>query len=143
MLLMPRSLRQKLEAHAREGYPSEVCGFLLGVEREVREVQRATNLRAGSTRDRYEVDPRETLQADRYARENNLDILGFYHSHPNHPAVPSAHDAERAWPVYSYLILATAADRVEDMRSWRLDGGRMVEEPLQVTREGRRGDGDG
>lgn len=132
MLQLRRSLRPRLEAHALEGYPSEVCGFLLGVGREVQEVRPATNLRAGSTRDRYEVDPRDTLEADRYAREHGLEILGFYHSHPGHPAVPSAFDAERAWEVYSYLILATAADRVGDLRAWRLNGGRMEEEPLQL-----------
>ncbi len=142
MLRLPRSLRPRLEAHALEGYPSEVCGFLLGMGRQVREVRPATNLRADRGRDRYEVDPRDTLRADRYARERGLEILGFYHSHPDHPAVPSAFDAERAWPVYSYLILATSPDGVEDVRAWRLNGERMEEEALRFTEEGE-GEEDG
>ncbi|MEE9237888.1 MAG: M67 family metallopeptidase [Thermoplasmata archaeon] len=135
MLELPEALFRKLEAHALEGYPSEVCGFLLGVDGEVRrvhEVRPGTNLLADSTNDRYLIDPGDTLRADREARQNGFEILGFYHSHPNHPAAPSIHDVERAWPWYSYLILSSTPGGVQAVRAWRQEGEEMVEEPLHI-----------
>lgn len=134
MLELPEDLEEELEAHALQGYPAEVCGLLLGVDGEVRRVtaaRRATNLRADTTRDRYEIDPRDIVDGDREARESGLAILGFYHSHPDHPAAPSRYDAERAWPWYSYVILATTLDGVQTTTSWRREGEEMVEEPLR------------
>ncbi len=134
---IPEALFKELEVHALEGHPAEVCGFLLGLDGEVRQVlrvKRGDNLLAGSTNDRYLVDPKDTLEADREARLEGLDILGFYHSHPDHPAAPSSYDRERAWPWYSYLILATTAHRVQDAKAWRLEGDEMKEEPLKLMR---------
>lgn len=135
MLEIPDTLFRKMEAHALEGYPSEVCGFLLGVDgeaRQVREVRRASNVLADSTRDRYLIDPRDTLKVDRETRQRGLQIVGFYHSHPDHPASPSGYDVERAWPWYTYLILATTSRGVREARAWRLEGEKMVEEPLKL-----------
>ncbi|MFQ5838444.1 MAG: Mov34/MPN/PAD-1 family protein [Thermoplasmata archaeon] len=137
MLEIPETLFLKVEVHALEGYPSEVCGFLLGVDGEVRriqEVRRAVNLLADSTNDRYLIDPRDTLRVDRDARRNGFEILGFYHSHPDHRAVPSSYDVERAWPWYSYLILATTSRGMQSARAWRLDGDEMAEESLKLIR---------
>ncbi len=136
MLEISGALMRKLEAHALEGYPSEVCGFLLGTDGDVRRVQGVrpgANLLAESTYDRYLIDPKDTLRADGDARERGLEILGFYHSHPDHPAAPSVYDVERAWPWYSYLILATSSGGVHAVRAWRLRDEEMAEEPLTVT----------
>ncbi|MFQ5918695.1 MAG: Mov34/MPN/PAD-1 family protein [Thermoplasmata archaeon] len=134
MLEVPESLLEELRRHAREGYPSEVCGLLLGLDGEVRQVtatRRATNLRAGTTRDRYEIDPQDIVDGDRDARGRDLEILGFYHSHPDHPAAPSQYDADRAWPWYSYVILATSAEGPGEATAWRRAETGMVEEPLR------------
>ncbi len=142
MLEIPDPLLRRLEAHAVEGYPSEVCGLLVGTDGEVRvvsEVKRGVNLLGDSTTDRYIIDPRDILRTDREAREMGLEVLGFYHSHPNHPAAPSAYDVERAWPWYSYLILATTPQGVQAARAWRHEGDGMAEETIQITRDEKEG----
>ena len=144
MLELPKDLFDELREHALEGYPSEVCGLLLGHDGEVRRIaatRRATNLRAGTTRDRYEIDPQDIVDGDREARERDLEILGFYHSHPDHPAAPSRYDADRAWPWYSYVILATTAEEAGPATAWRLEGAGMEEESLRFIRpeKGRKG----
>ncbi|MEE8198708.1 MAG: M67 family metallopeptidase [Thermoplasmata archaeon] len=134
MLELPENLLQELRLHAREGYPSEVCGLLLGLDGEVRRItatRRATNLRAATTRDRYEINPQDIVDGDREARERDLAIVGFYHSHPDHPAAPSHYDAERAWPWYSYVILATSAEGNGTTTAWRREETGMVEESLR------------
>jgi proteasome lid subunit RPN8/RPN11 len=70
---------------------------------------------------RYWIDPEMMLKVQRDARDRNLVIVGVYHSHPDHPAMPSECDLRLAWPVYSYVIVSTRADQVLDFRSWRLD----------------------
>ncbi len=134
MLELPENLLEELRLHAREGYPSEVCGLLLGLDGEVRRItatRRATNLRAATTRDRYEINPQDIVDGDREARERDLVIVGFYHSHPDHPAAPSQYDTERAWPWYSYVILATSAKGNGTATAWRRKETGMVEEPLR------------
>lgn len=134
-LEISEALLDEISSHAVEGYPAEACGFLLGVEgepRQVRQVRRGANLLADSTRDRYLIDPTDTLKAEKEAQESGMEVLGFYHSHPDHPAVPSSHDRERAWPWYSYLIVATTIDGVQAVRSWRLQEEGMVEDPLRL-----------
>ncbi|MFQ5986057.1 MAG: Mov34/MPN/PAD-1 family protein [Thermoplasmata archaeon] len=139
MLELPKTLLQELHRHAREGYPSEVCGLLLGLDGEVRRVtstRRATNLRADTTRDRYEIDPQDIVDGDRDARDQGLVLIGFYHSHPDHPAAPSLYDTERAWPWYSYLIVATRAEEEGEATAWRRGEEGMVEESLRfISRE--------
>ncbi|MFQ6012388.1 MAG: Mov34/MPN/PAD-1 family protein [Thermoplasmata archaeon] len=142
MIELPVTMLKDLRQHALQGYPSEVCGLLLGLDGEVRRViaiRRATNLRAAATRDRYEIDPQVIVDGDREARDRGLAILGFYHSHPDHPAAPSRHDTERAWPWYTYLILATTAEGVEEATAWRRDEEGMVEEPLRFISRGKVG----
>ncbi len=137
-LELSEDLFDRIASHAVEGYPAEVCGFLLGEEgeaRRVRRVKRGTNLLAGNARDRYLIDPQDTLEAEKEARESGMEVLGFYHSHPDHPAVPSSHDRERAWPWYSYLIVATTPDGVQAARSWRFQDERMVEDPVRLTQQ--------
>jgi proteasome lid subunit RPN8/RPN11 len=130
-LRLPRTLRATLRGWARAGYPDETCGLLIGEsnskEPAVREVRRATNLEGSRAADRYVLDPVAFLDADRDAREAGLEVLGFWHSHPDSPAVPSETDRARAWVGYAYVIVSVDADRSSDVRVWSLDKGTFQE----------------
>lgn len=114
-----------IEDHARATYPEECCGLLLGTPGEpkkVLEVRRAKNVVEANREQRFVIDPREVLAADREASRVGREILGFYHSHPDHPAAPSDFDLSRAaWPGYSYVILSIVDRNPRDMTSWILD----------------------
>ena len=134
-----------IHAHLARAYPEEGCGVLLGrdegARRIVEEVRVFENRREDSRGNRYLIAPEQLLEAERDARAAGRDVLGFYHSHPDHPALPSAFDLEHAWPYYSYLIVSVQAGRVEDTRSWRLvaDRSRFEPETLELDRAGTRG----
>lgn len=137
-LLVPRPLTARLARHAVEGYPHEVCGLLLGratrATTELVGVTRARN-RAdpGRLRDRYVLEPEDFLHADREARANGLDVVGVWHTHPDHPARPSETDRAAAWPEFSYLILSVARGVVADVTSWRLIDDRFAPQPIEET----------
>ena len=134
MLHLPQTLGESLNAFVRQGYPRETCGLLLGVRRGdehvVTQVRRARNLNVERAEDRYELDPDDFLAADREARAAGLDIVGIWHSHPDHPARPSATDRDGAWPGWSYLIVSVGREGVGEIRSWRLNGGDFEEEKI-------------
>jgi proteasome lid subunit RPN8/RPN11 len=135
-------------------YPNECCGILLGkakgVEKEVHEVVPLKNLRLDSARaqellplespgreserNRFLIDPLEQLRVEKSARARNLDVLGYYHSHPDHPARPSEYDREHAWPWYSYIIVSVQKGEPKDMTSWVLsdDRSRFDSEAMEV-----------
>ena len=121
---------------AGSGFPDEVCGFLYGKENEdgtrtVREAKEVINSKAGDKRRRFEISPRDYMQAERYAADQDLDLLGVYHSHPNHPAIPSEHDRIAAQPFFSYVIVSVRDGIIDHTRSWRLnDASQFDEEPL-------------
>jgi proteasome lid subunit RPN8/RPN11 len=135
VLLLSSAVRRDLEAWALAGHPHETCGLLLGRTRgdrvEVARALRARNLDRERARDRYELDPRDFLAADRDARESGDEIVGIWHSHPDHPAEPSETDRLAAWEGWSYLIVAVTRERVTDVRSWRLSRERFAEESIQ------------
>jgi len=122
--------RDEMRRHAEEAYPHECCGFLVGVNGEkgktIRSIRRAANTRDDSPQNRYLIDPLEFLKAERQARADGLDIIGIYHSHPDHPARPSEFDREHAWPYYSYIIFSVERGNVVDARSWLLDESRAA-----------------
>lgn len=131
-LHLPASVRAELETLAAPSYPVEGCGVLVGSfgERvEVVRVIRGRNLVIDRAHDRYELDPGDIVAAERAARADGLDIVGFWHTHPDHPARPSRFDTERAWPDYVYVICSTTAAGVADLRAWQLDapGGEFAE----------------
>ncbi|PZO40399.1 MAG: metal-dependent protease of the PAD1/JAB1 superfamily [Shackletoniella antarctica] len=83
--------------------------------------------------DRYYIDPADLLRVQKSARDRGLEIVGIYHSHPDHPAVPSECDRALAWPVYSYVIVSVVQGRVVDLKSWRLDDQhRFQSEPVKM-----------
>ncbi|HXE30482.1 MAG TPA: M67 family metallopeptidase [Terriglobales bacterium] len=117
-------LAAQIEQHGIADYPHECCGALLGLDgaggREVRRLFPLINRRDDSPRNRFAVTAGDVLAAERAARGAGLDILGWYHSHPDHPALPSEFDREHAWPWYSYVIVNTGAGYAGPMTSWRL-----------------------
>ena len=133
-LYLPPALRAEVETRVRAGYPCETCGLLLGRRSdgrcEVSRVLPARNLNQERSRDRYELDPRDYLAADREARARGEEIVGIWHSHPDHPAQPSDIDLAAAWPEWSYLIVSVSGERVLDLRSWRLRKEGFEEEEI-------------
>ncbi|MEE8112024.1 MAG: M67 family metallopeptidase [Acidobacteriota bacterium] len=136
MLKVARSVMEEISSQVVRGYPDECCGLLIGQAkgkvREARVAFPATNLNRDRARDRYELDPVDFRRADETARRTGADIIGIYHSHPDHPSRPSGFDQERAWEGYSYLILRVTGKGVDGYRSWELDDGSFREEPLEI-----------
>ena len=127
-----------IRAHGISDYPYECCGLLLGSfgpdGKIVTETLPISNAREESAkRNRFLITPEELLRGEQYARANNLEIVGFYHSHPDSPAVPSQYDLEHAWPTYSYIIVSTSADRADDLFPWEQepDRSRFNQEEIQ------------
>lgn len=134
-LCLGTGLRARLQALARAGYPEETCGLLLGRctenQVEVLELVPARNLNRERARDRYELDPTAFLAADTQAREHGWEVVGIWHTHPDHPAKPSATDRAKAWEGWSYLILSVSQGGVNDLRSWRMHAGDFIEEVIK------------
>ena len=124
----------QIEAHGAEGYPHEICGMMLGKGGEVTEAHRARNTIVERARDRYEIDPRDQIRIQRDADSRGLDVVGYYHSHPDHPARASVFDTERAWAGYVYVIVAIEKGRPVDANAFvaEADGGPFRSEPLEL-----------
>jgi proteasome lid subunit RPN8/RPN11 len=125
-----------IRAHGASTFPYECCGALLGRESVAQEAFALPNTTEEGPRRRFLVRPDDYRVAEKRARERGLDLLGFYHSHPDHPAVPSQYDLDHAWPSFSYVIVSVMAGEPGDVRSWRLsdDRARFDEESvLQVA----------
>jgi proteasome lid subunit RPN8/RPN11 len=117
----------EVRRHGEETYPDECCGILLGTmdgdTREVRATARCGNTRIDSPQNRYNIDPRELVRVQREARERELDIIGFYHSHPDHPARWSQTDFQEAhWIGCSYVITAVEKGKSAVTNSFALTG---------------------
>jgi proteasome lid subunit RPN8/RPN11 len=117
--------------HARETAPAECCGLLIGTAESIVEAARTTNLASDSNR--FEMDPGDHIRARREARTRGLDVLGFYHSHPRSPAMPSTSDRAEAWYLgYLYLIVSLRAEPAE-VRLYQLDADGFVEVPWDLA----------
>ncbi len=114
-------MRQLAEA----SYPYEGCGVLVGrptaTEAVVSQVVEGHNLVSDRRHDRYELDPRDIIQAERSARERGEEVVGFFHTHPDHPARPSQFDTDRAWPGYHYVVIAVQEGRQVAATAWCLE----------------------
>ena len=138
MLTLNSLLYGQLRKHGEETYPHECCGVLLGhfqgEDRVVSEVVRAGNTRDDRPQDRYNIDPRELVRIQRQGRERGLDIVGFYHSHPDHPARWSPTDlAEAHWIGCSYVITAVEKGNAAQTNAFVLGG--TTEEDKQFQDE--------
>lgn len=140
---MGAGLAEAIRGHGVRTYPDECCGALLGRdlngpggEREIVEVVALDNQREDSPRNRFSVAPQDVIEADRAAQAKGLDVVGWYHSHPDHPARPSEFDREHAWPWYSYVIVKVEKGAAREMTSWRLkeDRGDYEEERIEVEK---------
>jgi len=138
-------LAEKIRLHGAETYPHECCGALLGKDRDAMDtgayeqpagaLPKATreilglfalvNRRDDSPRNRFSVSVEDVRAAEQAARDQGLEVVGWYHSHPDHPARPSAYDRDHAWPWYSYIIVSVQNGAPQDMTSWRLNDDRQ------------------
>lgn len=121
---------EAIRTHAREDYPHECCGALLGTEedntRTVHCVLRLANERVDERERRYFISPQQVLMAERKARSEGQLLLGYYHSHPDHPALPSEFDKSHALPWYTYLIISVQQGEPAEARAWLLREDRSL-----------------
>src|SRR5579862_4593023 len=140
MLLMSDKIAEEIRGHGSRDYPNETCGAMLGVDgadgnaesREVRALFPLVNRRDDSPRNRFSVTADDVRAAERAAADQKLELIGWYHSHPDHPARPSEFDRDHAWPWYSYVIVSVAAGQPRDMTSWRLADDRSHFDPEEI-----------
>jgi proteasome lid subunit RPN8/RPN11 len=139
ILKMSTEIAEKIRQHGAGTYPHECCGALLGRDtagaeatatasavplREILALFPLVNRREDSPHNRFSVTAEDVRDAEKAAREKKLDVVGWYHSHPDHPARPSQYDREHAWPWYSYVIVSVAGGKPAEMTSWRLNDDR-------------------
>lgn len=141
MITIQPIARDLILKDAVQAFPDECCGFLFGEEdsegnRTISDIQVVNNAKEGDKRRRFEIAPLDYMQAEQYAEENNQLLLGVYHSHPNHPAIPSEHDRVAAQPWFSYVIISVLEGKIGPVRSWRLnDEVQFEEETVQTTEQ--------
>jgi proteasome lid subunit RPN8/RPN11 len=145
-LWLSEHLAEKIRLHGAETYPHECCGALLGRDasaivganpekdaytprREILALFPLVNRRDDSPRNRFSVSVDDVRAAEKAAREQGLEVVGWYHSHPDHPARPSEYDRDHAWPWYSYIIVSVQNGAPQDMTSWRLNDDRQEFSP--------------
>ncbi len=144
MLKLDREKFEAIRRHGEETYPHECCGVLLGERqngnlRVVNSVVRASNTRTDSPRNRYRIDPKELIPMLRAGRECGQEIIGFYHSHPDHPAQCSATDlAEAHWIGCSYVITNVEQGKAVETNSFELTGRgesekRLIQEEIGMV----------
>jgi proteasome lid subunit RPN8/RPN11 len=129
------SVEKKVRMHGHATYPNECCGALLGRDGFVSAVHALPNTTEEGPRRRFLVRPGDYMEAERQAASRGLELLGFYHSHPDHPARPSQYDLDHAWPSFSYVILSVRNGDPAEITSWRLGEDRAAfdEETLEVV----------
>ena len=154
-LTLNHAQMEAIRRHAAQDYPFECCGVMLGkadgAGKAVSEIIPLTNLRRDpararewrplddptgeSGRNRFFIDPLDQLRVEKDARARGLDVLGYYHSHPDHPARPSTYDHEHAWPRYSYVIVSVERGIAKDLTCWTLaeEGGTLCPEQIEVV----------
>ena len=138
MITLGPQQEDEIRRQGEAEYPAECCGLLIGRftddgRKAVLEVFPVSNAREEESRhNRSLILPGEYMRGERYARERRLEVVGNYHSHPDHPAIPSQFDLDHAWPTWSYMIVSVRAGRAEDLRSWemRTDRSRFDEEEI-------------
>lgn len=125
---------EEMHRHALSDFPNECVGFFYGKSegstKTVVEYGPLENSKDGDQRRRFEVNPLDYMKAEQYALKNQLELLGIYHSHPLHPAIPSEHDLKQAVPFFSYIIASVNETVVEKTTSWQLNEENQFEEEL-------------
>jgi proteasome lid subunit RPN8/RPN11 len=134
----------QINLHGERDYPYECCGLLIGRfgndgAKVVLETFPISNAREESAkRNRFLIQPEELMRGEKYAQSKKLEVVGFYHSHPESPAVPSQYDLEHAWPTYSYIIVSVINQKAGDLFSWeqRPDRSKFEREEMRVAESG-------
>jgi proteasome lid subunit RPN8/RPN11 len=126
VLQLPASLARQIEREGSAAHPNECCGIMFGRDAErgrlVERIEPVPNVFDEVEKyHRFSVSPQQLMQAEKDAGAHGQLVLGFYHSHPDHPARPSEYDRQHAWPFYSYVIVSVAKGQAVDMTSWVLD----------------------
>jgi proteasome lid subunit RPN8/RPN11 len=129
MIYLTEEHIKQIEAHGERTYPHECGGMLIGRfendKKTVSELLPMENaMDAEQQHNRVLILPRDVLKAERYAREKKLDVVGYYHSHPDHPAVPSQFDLDHALPVWTYIIVSIEKGKAVDLRTWEMENDR-------------------
>jgi proteasome lid subunit RPN8/RPN11 len=117
---------EAIQRHGRDTYPHECCGALLGRDGVVQVAWPLPNTTEEGPRRRFLVRAADYRAAEQRAGNEGRELMGFYHSHPDHPARPSQYDLDHAWPVFSYVIISVADGRPGDITSWRLADDRSA-----------------
>lgn len=138
-LHISQDLLHEIWEHGSRHYPEEGAGLLLGVaggvdRTVIKLLPVQNNFSVDSRHNRYLITPQDMLAAERLAEELGLDVIGVFHSHPDHPAKPSEYDRQMALPWFTYLITSVKAGQAQESRSWRIseDRDQMVEEAMQI-----------
>jgi proteasome lid subunit RPN8/RPN11 len=130
----------EMNEHGERDYPYECCGLMLGrFESEgaktVVETYTISNAREEEAkRNRFLIRPEELMRGEKYARTKGLDVVGFYHSHPDDRAVPSGYDLDHAWPTYSYVVISIRQGQAVDLQSWEMDSDRSKFNTEEIAR---------
>jgi proteasome lid subunit RPN8/RPN11 len=129
--------RSEIERHGESGYPNEICGIMLGNEQDGRKTLREllpveNRFEAEEQYHRFLITPEEMFKAEKRARAAGFSVVGFYHSHPDHPAIASEYDRDHAWPWYSYIIVSVREGSAREMRSWTLRDDRSAFDEEQI-----------
>jgi len=142
-----REVRDRIAGFATAAYPNEGCGVLIGARSgdavAIVDATSGRNMVTDRRRDRYDLDPGDIVRADREARARGLDVVGIWHSHPDHPARPSALDSNRAWIDYVYIICTAYAHGIGDCNAFTqtVESGPLEPLPLQVAPSAATGGG--
>jgi proteasome lid subunit RPN8/RPN11 len=137
---MTGAMVEEIRREGQQAYPAECCGVLggriVGAGKEVSRLVTMVNHRTDDPR-RYLITPEDLLRTTEDLKRSALEVLGYYHSHPDHPAAPSEFDSQHAWPWYSYIIVRVEGGRAAEVTSWVLeeDCSAMRQESLEVLSE--------
>ena len=144
---LPADALEQMRRHALATYPDECCGFLIGSDvrsggsarRAIDSVEPAANEVEGERRRRFVIPPSEILAIERRLEGTPRSVVGFYHSHPDHPARPSEFDRDHAWPWYTYVVLSVTKDAVPAAGAFELDEASAEFWPVELAVAGRTG----
>jgi proteasome lid subunit RPN8/RPN11 len=130
MVYLTKEHIREIEAHGERTFPHECGGMIIGRfendgSKSVVELLPMENaMDAAEQHNRVLILPKDVLRAERYARAQKLDVIGYYHSHPDHPAIPSQFDLDHALPVWTYIIVSVESGKAVDTRAWEMENDR-------------------
>ncbi len=138
MLKIKKEIIDLIAEQGEKGYPYEICGFILGKIdyenniREALEIYQVENINKERANDRFEIHPKDYLKAENYADSKGIQIIGIYHTHPDHPDKPSQTDLMFAQPDMSYIIMSINKGKAGSWRSWELEGKEFKQEKIKI-----------